>query len=103
MALEILNSDRHGACPVIICDVCKNRINLAKHGIYAHNGDDSGNEAHGPLWFAHYGKCFDTLESAFDEKGNLMGWMPVDVLPVYLSRNLGIDLLDASEKADAFA
>lgn len=95
MPIKIRLDKQHGHCPIVICDHCQQQITKADEGAYVYNlvEDESG------IKFAHKKVCLDHVQ----KKLNSDGWMELSVFPIYLARNLEINITGAEEQADALS
>jgi hypothetical protein len=87
------------SCPALLCDHCGQEITTADQGNYEWRMDPTTTPQ--PAYFAHK-RCSRALEAA-KSGGRLWGTMPLECLPVYLARNLEVDVADAEEWADLMA
>jgi len=94
--------DGYYARPIVVCDHCRGEIQRAAEGNYQWVAT-IGNRAPAPIYFTHKECCrpFERSQPLDDE--SLWAWSPLEALPVYLCRNLGIDFDGAAATADLMA
>lgn len=86
------------SCPIPFCDHCGQAITRADAGLYCFSQTVSATPS--PVYFVHK-RCQDPFEATHPaEHGGLWGSVPLDALPVYMARNLGIDWARAAVVAD---
>ena len=96
-------------CPTAFCETCGKEITDASRGMYAFFGGKAGHllwdeGSTTQLYTLHnVRECsFPFEQEKLREYGGVMGWMPLDIFPVYFCNNTGIDFKEASEHAVAF-
>jgi len=82
---------------VAVCDHCAERIQDAKKGNYLWTHDEDGSAETGIIYTVH-----KSCTRAFEESKPDGRWGAVELqeLPVYLARNMDVDLDEAADAAD---
>jgi hypothetical protein len=98
MAIQIVIR-RNGYAPIVFCDECGHEIETAADGNYQWHM--SIEPAPAVIYFTHK-RCCRTFEAKrpAPADGWIWGSLGLEVLPVYLERNLGIDHARAEKHAD---
>ena len=78
-------------CPVVICDVCGERITDIHRGAYIWNGDDTADGRTCAPKFAHYGRCCRTAVNDIANADGVGCDISLSAFIVYLLHNLGVD------------
>jgi hypothetical protein len=82
--------------PIVICDHCGEEIRSAADGNYQWLGRD---DRPSRVYFTHKGCCH-----AFEKRhGGFWGAIDLQLLPVYLGNNLGIDWKESRRMANYFS
>lgn len=81
--------------PLVYCDHCQREIRNAADGNYQWLWSD----APARIYFTHKACC----KSFEKRQGGLWGAIPLEILPVFLIRNLGVEWKDAQRQADYLA
>src|SRR5262245_19370512 len=86
------------ACPVIVCDHCKELITTAKDGNYQWYHGEVADGAMTPMYFTHK-RCCHGFEHTHGEASR---WSAIglDALPAYLLRNLKLTAWAAQAAAE---
>ena len=86
-------------CPIVFCDDCGREI-LDRRGLVVWQRQDADPPALGaPVFFTHADFCNRRFETA--RPGGSWMWLSLEVFPIHVAANLGIDLDDARDTARA--
>lgn len=89
------------ACPIVVCDWCKDEITDALQGTYAYvmgvgTYPDMEYPAESEIFHVHNGVCYRSFEQYKKVTSEVwLGTIPLQCLPVYMAANLQINWLKA--------